>query len=296
MGQLPVSIALHAESIVSRRDLAKSTFYAEYLAPQGLQIAATATVLSREGTDISVLAFQWQKDRDEQAVESSLPFQQRLVGHVNAALRLHDHLLELEQDQRQLLSAFGVTGAAVILCDIKAEVVAASPTAEAILARRDGLGYRGRRLVAMSHGASGRALDRVLRDVAGLGEGNSGCAPQAVRIPRSEGKSAYRLCVFPLLTHREERRHLLVFVQDPERIALPSSAALRRQYAFTRREAQIVESIIKGRRLADIAELLGVSRETVKSHLSTVFRKTNTRSQTELVASTLQAHGRLEIR
>ncbi len=57
----------------------------------------------------------------------------------------------------------------------------------------------------------------------------------------------------------------------------------REAAALTTRERQIVELLGDGARVASIADLLGVSRHTVRNHVKAIFRKTGVHSQQELI-------------
>lgn len=51
---------------------------------------------------------------------------------------------------------------------------------------------------------------------------------------------------------------------------------------LTRREREVVRHVALGRRNAEVAKLLFVTEQTVKTHLSHIFRKTGTRDRVEL--------------
>jgi DNA-binding CsgD family transcriptional regulator len=45
----------------------------------------------------------------------------------------------------------------------------------------------------------------------------------------------------------------------------------------------VLAQVLNGHTLAEAAEILGVARSTVKSHLDVIYRKTNTHRQADLV-------------
>ena len=51
---------------------------------------------------------------------------------------------------------------------------------------------------------------------------------------------------------------------------------------FSPREAEIVELVAQGQRTREIAILLSLSPNTVKTHLKDIFRKCRVRNRTEL--------------
>jgi DNA-binding CsgD family transcriptional regulator len=54
-------------------------------------------------------------------------------------------------------------------------------------------------------------------------------------------------------------------------------------YHLTTGETQVLAQVLNGHTLAEAAEILGVARSTVKSHLDVIYRKTNTHRQADLV-------------
>jgi DNA-binding CsgD family transcriptional regulator len=54
-------------------------------------------------------------------------------------------------------------------------------------------------------------------------------------------------------------------------------------YHLTTGETQVLAQVLNGHTLVEAAEILGVARSTVKSHLDVIYRKTNTHRQADLV-------------
>ena len=55
-------------------------------------------------------------------------------------------------------------------------------------------------------------------------------------------------------------------------------------YSLTPTEAKVASLITKGLTVAEVANEMGVSRETAKTHLQAIYFKTDTHRQSELVA------------
>jgi DNA-binding CsgD family transcriptional regulator len=85
------------------------------------------------------------------------------------------------------------------------------------------------------------------------------------------------------------RRHALVFITDPERLPVPQADHLRQLYGLTRMEASVAVSALRGEGLQAIADELGISPTTARTHLQHVFEKTGTCRQAELVRLILQS-------
>jgi DNA-binding NarL/FixJ family response regulator len=52
---------------------------------------------------------------------------------------------------------------------------------------------------------------------------------------------------------------------------------------LSRREKQIIEALLKGRTNKEIAQQLGVSHQTIKNQLTTLYRKVGVSGRLELV-------------
>jgi DNA-binding CsgD family transcriptional regulator len=77
---------------------------------------------------------------------------------------------------------------------------------------------------------------------------------------------------------------ILLLLREPEAALttpLSSAAAL---YHLTTAEIQVLGQVLHGHALADTADILGLARSTVKTHLEAIYRKTQTNRQAELVS------------
>ena len=75
----------------------------------------------------------------------------------------------------------------------------------------------------------------------------------------------------------------MVFVTDPERISVAGEDTLRMLFGLTGAEATLTRLLAEGVTLVEAGDRLGVGRETVRKRLKTIFAKTNTHRQAELV-------------
>ena len=76
----------------------------------------------------------------------------------------------------------------------------------------------------------------------------------------------------------------MVLIVDPNRRLAPDPALLREALGLTPTESRIASLLASGLRSDAIAERLGISPATVASHLKSIFAKTETHRQTDLVA------------
>ncbi len=76
-------------------------------------------------------------------------------------------------------------------------------------------------------------------------------------------------------------RHLLLRFQEPTRPAGP-------QPALSAREIEVLEHVVKGFTFPEIADLLGITKHTVTTHVRRIYRKLEVRSRGEAVFEALQ--------
>lgn len=68
---------------------------------------------------------------------------------------------------------------------------------------------------------------------------------------------------------------------NPRNVIEPDSLA---NYAFTSREVEIAELLVKGKTYKQISEQLFISIPTVKTHVSNIYKKSKARNKVELIA------------
>ena len=83
----------------------------------------------------------------------------------------------------------------------------------------------------------------------------------------------------------------VVFISDPERKARPNSDILRAVFGLTPAECRVALLLGDGKSPQEIAELLALSPNTVKSQVSTIYTKTGTSRHAQLVRLLLRLPG-----
>ncbi len=87
---------------------------------------------------------------------------------------------------------------------------------------------------------------------------------------------------------RQGRRGAAVlYVRDPESPQTTSAAVLADVYGLTASEAKLLQALIEGKRLEDMARDFKVTINTLRTHLKSIFRKTDTKRQSELLSLVL---------
>lgn len=184
--------------------------------------------------------------------------------------------------------AFNRVALGMFLLDAERRLVFANQTGRALLDEQDGLLLSGGHLRGATPKETAQLktlIDAAL--AAALGGDCQGQGEGGVALPRPSGARALVTLVCPL--HRPddagpEHPAVVVFVSDPERKPRIPTDLLARLYGLTPAETRLAVALADGQRLDEIAETFGVARTTIAFHLRSLFRKTDTNRQAELVA------------
>lgn len=75
----------------------------------------------------------------------------------------------------------------------------------------------------------------------------------------------------------------LIFVAEQRVDSISLAARLRTLWQLTASEANLAVQLMEGGNLTSVAERIGISRETAKSHLAAIFSKANVQRQSQLL-------------
>jgi DNA-binding CsgD family transcriptional regulator len=205
-------------------------------------------------------------------------------------MAVHHRLRQAETQVDLATGAFDRVSVGVVLLDVSGAPILANREARRISARQDGFVLGDQYLAAEQPGDS-RRLRKLLSRV---GEYASPTRPAekvsggAVRIRRSSGVSDYHVVVLPLPRRCQpgdgSGAVAVLFITDPTKTQSPVDFLFGDLYGLTDAEGRLVYQLLEGRGLTAAAERLGLSRNTVHSQLSSVFQKTGTRRQGELLS------------
>lgn len=206
---------------------------------------------------------------------------QSLFPHFCRALQLgFRHAEAVSENWWEGLSSIGPE--ARLLVGRNGKILRTNAAADGILARGDGLARDHDVLVCDDCGSDAQlaaAVAQVCR--------SAGAKGSSVPVRRKGGRAAYLISLYPLV---QRRRFLapygataLICITDPAarfEALSPQQAAMLR---LTKREAEIARLLVNGHSLPSAAEMLEISYNTARVHLSSLFAKTNTTRQSELM-------------
>jgi DNA-binding CsgD family transcriptional regulator/PAS domain-containing protein len=276
---LPAGTVFVGQQLLPDHELEQSEFYNDFLRPRGLYHIAGGVALKDE-RQIAVLRVI--RTREAGGFERRhVKLLHQLLPHVSRALRLHQQLALARTRADAGSAIMDRFPAGVIVLDAQGAVVATNETADALLARDDGLVIRRGRLTAATAaeaaalaGLVGAAVRRQGSDGAMVASRPSGLRPLMLRIEP-----------LPLQPELDPtgRGAVMVLVSDPERRTGPPTTLLTRYFGLTPAEARVATRIAQGKDVVEVAHELGVEPETTRTQLKRIFVKTRTHRQADLV-------------
>jgi DNA-binding CsgD family transcriptional regulator len=270
-------------AMISEDELRQTSFYQEILKPSdaGYLLGGLLAMDAQMNTGIAISRPLGGKDFG--AEEKSLLG--LLLPHMIRAWQLQSHFGTGLHQATQ--SSMEQVGTAMILIGKDCEIIYVNRAAESILRQQDGLLQKNARLAVRS-AAEHNKLNQALRQSAATAQRKGGYAGQAIQVTRPSGRKAYQLLVSPLNLYCEQgilplRAAVCVFIHDPERYERLSSGLLQDLYRLTRSECRVAQLFYQGMTLVETADRLGISVNTVRTHLYRIMEKTGTHTQAALM-------------
>ncbi|MGD9739261.1 MAG: helix-turn-helix transcriptional regulator [Bauldia sp.] len=281
MRTTPEAVPHTLQMLVPERELQQSEFYNDFMKPAGRRYVAGTTV------DIAgsrfLLAFSRSRSEPDFDAED-LRRIERLGAFLKRALTTQRmiHLSEVESDaSHQVLNQ---SRRAILLLDNAHRVVFANETAAIMLSAEDILGVRGSQVTALNRGDERRFRETVESAVAVPGEQKI-MVLHGTRSDEQVTASVVGIAAppaSPLDFGIVRPTTLMIITQRSERTEV-APEFLETVFGFTAKEAQVASLLVSGLELGEVALALSISRETVRHHLKSLFSKTHTHSQRELV-------------
>jgi DNA-binding CsgD family transcriptional regulator len=209
----------------------------------------------------------------------------RFLPHLQRALRVRDRLGEAALQKQISIETLNHCGTAVFLVTAHRQIIYTNQHAEALLKRGVGLRCFKGRLTATDRTDAVRLADLILRAC----NGNHHEPTDGLVVLSGKQVSLSALIApFHFVWAGHPSAGAIVLVRDT---AAPITAekSLQALFSLTPTESRIAQALADGRSLADIAAIHNATLNTVRKQLKSIFDKTGTNRQAQLVTTILRS-------
>lgn len=207
-----------------------------------------------------------------------------LYGHLRRALAIGFRLGSLGAANQASADVLDRSSTAIVLLDQHRRVVFFNRAAEALMIANDGVKLCSSG-IRLDHREDHVKLDNLISGV--LSGALPGAAGGFLRARRLSGKRPYMMVLtsvrrqWPLLLGA--RPAVCVLIADPEAKTPIAANCLRSAFGLTTAEARLAAVLGSGEDLHAAATKLGITYGTARTRLASIFQKTQTRRQAELI-------------
>jgi DNA-binding CsgD family transcriptional regulator len=279
----PIGMMLRGELMRSPVGFGTTRLHRHLLQPAGLECFAAFNFVTVADPFSSLwLARRGGSPPFDEATEDAL---ERLVPHMARATAISRRLTSAQLQTEAVAGAFDRVGLGLLLVDSSGRAILTNREAERILGDNDGFSLTSGRVAATDQRATRRLLDLIRgashRDDIGDSMG------RGVRLARPSGLPDYQAMVLSLpkrMRAQAARAAVAVlFISDHRSTHLHWQTLARDLHGLTAAEIRLLGELLQGQTLTDSARQLGLSRNTAHTQLTSIFRKTGTRRQNELI-------------
>lgn len=224
--------------------------------------------------------------------DEEIAISQIFLPHIAKAVEMSRPFLLLKQRFKAILSAIDRLQIGIVITDQKTDIITNNLIAEEFLAADNGLSRSTKRKLLTRSGKLENTLAQQIFSAANTKDPTSFEA--VISIPKRNGELPWVLEIFPLGNLDgeidQQFKGAAVFITDPEKQEIVSTKGMEELFNLTRAELDVCELITRGFRAEDIAEERNTTLHTIRSQIKSLFMKTATSNQVDLVRLALKVN------
>lgn len=302
LSEMPLGRVAFASQLVEAESVEQSEFFNDWMKPQGISPHHFGVAFRKDEAGSAILSVAphesvFAKDRKRFAKQLTL-----LTPHLIRAAQIAQLAAAQAWNADVLRSSLNEFDTAALLVSASGTVLLANAEAEGLLRRE--------RLLAVDRAGQLRAQrpaddatfqaalvaatqisDASARGPLRLKSASTGSAFLAWLVPHRSSSAANASLGSPFLSADFRLPCAFLFVRPVLSGAFIPVEAIQAAFGLSAAEARLLGALASGLSLSDYAKNTGSSRNTVRNQLATIFDKTGTSRQAELVALTLRTLG-----
>jgi DNA-binding CsgD family transcriptional regulator len=282
----PAGTVCSSEELATRGEIEATEHYNDFMTKFDIEYGMFGVVENSASRWASVSLFRSRSRCEFQLNDvETLEF---LTPHVRRAFKLHFQLSEAKSRSTNLIEAVDAVPDGVVFLGHKGQIASMNCMASAILSRRDGLKATHDGLIRAEKTDESAALTRTIADAVSQSNGASLCSRLSLQVSRRSGPPL-QVAISPLRERQSESNVAAVLIiADPSQRSRSTQTALFERFGLTPAECRIALMLTEGKSPRQISEAIGVTFNTVRSQIKSIFSKTGARRQGELIGLLLR--------
>lgn len=286
----PLDKVIVIDDVIPADQLLSNEYYTLCMLPHGIRYTAALDLLCDNGQRISVRLCRPANARPFSAEERE--FIGLLCSHIRRAVSTSTKLVQLDSERQLYARAISGRDIGIAMLDKTGRIMRTNAAADRLFKDKDGIS-RVHDEIHLKQGELNDRLRALIQDTLAAQQRDETVPVQALAVPRPSRKNDYELVVktVPVDRYLEQRNtpHLTVFISDPATHVAISARTLITLYHLTPAEATLSILLADGKSLEDIAKASGITLNTARAHLRSVFQKTGVTQQSMLVSLVLKS-------
>jgi DNA-binding CsgD family transcriptional regulator len=280
---LPVGTVFRATDLASIEVMRSGPLYEQIAVPAGLEYVL-GVILENTPSFFSNLC--WMRAGDD-FTAADKAILHTLVPHLQTALRISGRIAFGDAGRREALLSFDRARQPVVVLDRSGYAIFTNDSARRVLEKADGVALKFGRFLFQNI-LTQTEFERVVRLAMAATQRDAVPAPYEVRVPRRGPGTPYAMSVIPV-SRSSDRAVLpdgagcLILIYDLE---VPNQLPVERLawlYRLTPAEVRVCESLFRVGSVDSAALDLSLTRNTVRSHLKSVYTKFGVATQGQLM-------------
>jgi DNA-binding CsgD family transcriptional regulator len=235
---------------------------------------------------MDLLALQF--DRDWTSFPAGRPSElETFIPHLAKVVEVNRKFSILREHYGAVLAALDYIRIGTCIVAQTGHVILSNREAQRICGLDDGLTVSRTGFLSCLNGDATAKLTVAIRAIASTAGGKGSEHEAVFHIQRRSGSRSLMIEIAPLRDTLGELQNglegAIVFIVDPENHNSISTERLSNLFSLSEAEADVARHMVGGLSAAEIAEVRGVTEETVKSQFKAIYSKTGVRRRADLV-------------
>jgi len=280
----PAGFVCNSEALARSPEMKTTEIYNDFMVRFGIEHGMFAAV-QNTGSRITSVSL-YRAPSQPQFERSEIEILRFLLPHVDRAVGLYGRFSQLTDRSAGFEAALNSMATGVIFLGPEGRVFFMNRSASEIVSERDGLVMTNAARLRAERAAESDRLSNAIRGAAR--KSNDGNVGGAMLVSR-HGRPPLQVLVGPVSSSAAlnfgfaDSISAVAFVTDPARRQRPGAEVLRAMFGLSPAECRVALLLSDGHATREICDILGVTANTVRSQIKSVFLKTGTRRQAELI-------------